>query len=92
MAKIRIEVYRNIADKSPFENWFLEQTPEVKAIIQTRIDRLSKGNFGDIKKIVNSKRLYEVRIHAGPGYRIYFSKFGEELVILLSGGMKKKTG
>lgn len=53
--------------------------------IQTRIDRLSVGLFGDAKFFDG---IGELRIDYGPGYRVYFVKRGNTVVILLSGGDK----
>lgn len=50
-----------------------------------RIQRLREGNFGDFKSF---NGLYELRINFGPGYRIYCSKIGNRLILLLGGGDK----
>lgn len=57
-----------------------------KALISARIFRLANGLTGDTKPI--GQGLSELRIHYGPGYRIYFRQQGDELVILLCGGNK----
>ena len=54
--------------------------------IQARIRRLSLGNPGDAKSV--GEGVMEMRIHYGPGYRVYFTRRGSELVILLVGGDK----
>ena len=51
-----------------------------------RIDRLALGNPGDVAPV--GEGVSELRIHAGPGYRIYFMNRGEEIIILLCGGYK----
>ncbi|KAF1005416.1 MAG: hypothetical protein E5299_02250 [Burkholderia gladioli] len=56
-----------------------------KARVQTCIDRLSLGLFGDVKYFDG---ISEVRIDYGPGYRLYFVKRGNTVVILLCGGDK----
>ncbi len=89
MNKIRIELYETLEGNCPFEKWFLQATSSIRAVIQSRLDRIGKGNFGDVKKIAGARGLYEIRLHIGPGYRIYFTKIGEEIVILLCGGVKK---
>jgi len=52
-----------------------------------RIKRASNGNFGDAKSVGSG--VSEMRIDTGPGYRVYFFRRGQELVILLCGGDKK---
>jgi len=56
------------------------------ARIQIRIDRLALGNPGDVRPVGSG--ISEMRIDYGPGYRVYFSQRGSEIVILLCGGDK----
>ncbi|AWN48291.1 addiction module antitoxin RelB [Methylobacterium terrae] len=56
------------------------------AQIAKRIDRLALGNPGDVAPVGDG--VSEMRVHVGPGYRIYFVRCGEEIVILLCGGDK----
>ncbi len=55
--------------------------------IDARIRRLSLGNFGDVKPA--GEGVSELRIDYGPGYRVYFTRRAQTLVILLAGGDKK---
>lgn len=57
-----------------------------RARIQIRIECLAAGNAGDVKPV--GEGVSELRIDYGPGYRVYFTKRGHELVILLAGGDK----
>ncbi|MBL8575925.1 MAG: type II toxin-antitoxin system RelE/ParE family toxin [Mesorhizobium sp.] len=57
-----------------------------RARIAARLDRLSLGNFGDAKSVGDG--VSELRIDYGPGYRLYFTKRGPTVVILLCGGDK----
>jgi len=57
-----------------------------KIAIARRIERISHGNFGDVKSVGDD--VSELRIRVGPGYRVYFSKLEEKLVVLLVGGDK----
>lgn len=57
-----------------------------KAKILARIDRLALGNPGDVAPVGHS--VSEMRIHYGPGYRVYFVQRGTDFVVLLCGGDK----
>ena len=57
-----------------------------RARIQARIERLAQGNAGDAKPV--REGVSELRINYGPGYRVYFKKQGDVVVILLAGGNK----
>jgi len=71
-----------------FERWFAAlKDVNARARINIRIRRLTLGNFGDVQPIGSG--LSELRIDYGPGYRVYFAKRGEFLVILLAGGDKR---
>jgi putative addiction module killer protein len=58
----------------------------VRARIQARIERLAMGNPGDVRPV--GEGVSELRIDHGPGYRVYFTKRGQELIFLLAGGDK----
>ena len=58
-----------------------------RARIQVRIERLAAGNPGDVKPV--GEGVSELRIDYGPGYRVYFTKHGSEIVVLLVGGDKR---
>lgn len=57
-----------------------------RARIQVRVERLAAGNTGDVKPV--GEGVSELRIDYGPGYRVYFTKRGSKLIILLAGGNK----
>ena len=58
-----------------------------RARILVRIERLAAGNPGDVRPV--GEGVSEMRIDYGPGYRVYFKKIGQKVVILLAGGDKK---
>jgi putative addiction module killer protein len=70
-----------------FSEWMARlRDHRARAKIAARIDRLAFGNSGDVKHI--GEGISELRIHYGPGYRVYFVRRGETLVVLLCGGDK----
>jgi len=58
-----------------------------RARVQVRIERLGTGNAGDAKSV--EEGISEMRIDYGPGYRVYFTKRGSEVIVLLAGGDKR---
>ena len=71
-----------------FAAWFRRlRDRQAKARILVRIDRLALGNPGDVKPI--GEGVSELRIDHGPGYRVYFVRRGEVLIVLLAGGDKR---
>ena len=69
-----------------FLDWFNSlRDIRAQARLQTRIDRLSLGLLGDVKFF---QGIGELRIDYGPGYRIYFARRGDQIIILLHGGDK----
>ncbi len=79
--------YLDTDGNSPYAKWFNDLNAVVAARITTVIYRMGQGNFSNVKGV--GAGVYEYRIYMKPGYRIYFGKDGEQLVILLLGGTKK---
>jgi putative addiction module killer protein len=70
-----------------FDDWFAElKDRQAVRRVQVRIDRAEDGNFGDCEPV--GEGVSEMRIHYGPGYRVYFVQRGIEIVVLLAGGNK----
>ncbi|DAB34786.1 MAG TPA: hypothetical protein CFH82_03465 [Sulfurospirillum sp. UBA12182] len=61
-----------------------------KVSILRRIERIKRDNFGDYKSI--SADLWELRVTTGPGYRVYYTRKGDKIIILLVGGDKSSQG
>ncbi len=87
MEEIEIEIYETVNGKRPFEIW-IKAIKEIhtRAKILTRLDRLKLGNFGDCKTLQGG--VCELRIHYGPGIRVYYGKIGNRIILLLCGGEK----
>lgn len=88
MADIRVVEYVDAQGKSHFARWFEDLNAEAAAKVTTALYRLEQGNFSNVKGVGSG--VSEYRIDFGPGYRIYFGKVGETLVILLGGSAKKR--
>lgn len=80
--------YLDRTASSPFAAWFASLDAIAAVKITTAIRRLEQGNFSSVKGV--GAGVFEFRIDFGPGYRVYFGKDGEALVILLGGGTKKR--
>jgi putative addiction module killer protein len=73
--------------RSPFQEWYDGLRDKVaRGRIVSRIARVRIGNFGDFKSV--GRGVYELRVDYGPGYRVYFGKVGDTLVLLVGGGDK----
>jgi putative addiction module killer protein len=72
----------------PFAEWFAELDPVSRAKVTRALVRLQQGNFSNVKSV--GEGVLEYRIDFGPGYRVYFGRDGQALVILLTGGTKKR--
>lgn len=84
---IQIKLLETNDGKIPFQKWYNSLKDKVtKVKIRRRLDRLELGNFGDTESV--GKGIYELRFHFGGGYRIYFSRVGNFVIILIGGGDK----
>lgn len=78
---------KSVLTTATFDNWLSNLTDRRAFFrIQARIDRAEDGNFGECKPVGHG--VLEMRIDYGPGYRVYFTQRGMEIVILLAGGNK----
>lgn len=82
-----IKIYKDEYGNEPFNDWLKSiKNNNTKIRILARLDRIKLGNFGDYRSI--GEGLYELRLHFGSGYRVYYGQVGNEIVLLLAGGDK----
>jgi putative addiction module killer protein len=87
MPMIAVREYIAPSGKSAYARWFERLDAVAAARVATAVYRLSEGNFSNTKGV--GAWVLETRIDFGPGYRVYFGKDGETVVILLGGSAKK---
>ena len=73
---------------SPFQRWLQGLDGTIKARVFRQLVRMENGNFGDSKPVGAGGQV--LRMHFGAGYRIYYGREGETIVVLLGGGAKRK--
>lgn len=85
---MRIEHYISLEGKDVYQEWLDSIRDKIaKTAITRRIDRISlHSNFGDCKNLGDG--ISELRIDVGAGYRVYYSVFGDMILLLLCGGSK----
>jgi putative addiction module killer protein len=85
-----IEEYVSSTGERPFAQWLKGlRDIHAKKKILARLRRAGFGNLGDWKSLENAKGVFEMREHAGAGYRIFFSFAGKKIILLLAGSDKK---
>ena len=80
--------YLDKGGQSPFGRWFEDLDATAAARVTTALARIEQGNFSRAKGV--GAGVFESTIDFGPGYRVYFGKDGDTIVILLGGGTKKR--
>ncbi len=85
---VDLREYQDQTGGSPFRKWFDRLNAEAARKVTTALYRVGLGNFSNAKSV--GAGVYECRINFGPGYRVYFAKDGELIVILLAGGTKQR--
>ena len=88
MAVNELYYYQTAAGERPFVEW-LERLADkqARARIEARLAKVAVGNFGDVEMV--GEGVMELRIDWGPGYRVYYSRLGQAIVLLLCGGDKR---
>lgn len=85
-----IEIFRYVTEsgREPVTEWVQSlKDKQAQAKIRVRLKRLEAGMFGDCEPVGDG--VLELREHLGAGYRVYFGRHGQTVVILLCGGSKK---
>src|SRR5258705_9737872 len=88
LAMVEVREYLDRRGTSPFAAWSDRLNREAAVKVAAALARIQQGNFSNVKGV--GAGVHEYRIDFGPGYRIYFGKDGDRLVILVGGGTKKR--
>jgi len=84
----KVTQYKTEDGTIPFEEWFSSLGSKAALKVRTAVAQMEAGNFGDHKSVGGG--VWERRIHFEKGYRVYFAKDGDELVLLFCGGTKAR--
>jgi len=74
--------------RRPFGRWYADLDDFSSVRIRLALSKIAQGNLSNVKSVGSG--VLEYKIDYGPGYRIYFGRDGQKLVILLAGGTKKR--
>ena len=85
---VEIRYYVAPDGKSPFAEWLADLNDFAAAKVSLAVERIAMDNFSNVKSV--GAGVMEYRIHSGPGYRIYFGRDGDAIVMLLTGGTKQR--
>lgn len=80
--------YVNDGGVSPFAKWRERLDTTIRARVTVAVLRLETGDFSAAKGV--GAGIFELRLDFGAGYRVYFGKDGEQVVVLLGGGTKRR--
>lgn len=85
---LELRYYQTSAGEQPFVEWLAGLNDrQARTRIEARLARVAVGNLGDVEAV--GEGVMELRIDWGPGYRIYFSRLGQAIILLLCGGDKR---
>ena len=85
---MEIREFLDTRGRSPFAGWFDSLAPQAAAKVAVALTRMEQGNLSNVKTVGGG--VLEYRIDFGPGYRVYFGRDGDTLIILLAGGTKRR--
>ncbi len=85
---MELRYYQTSTGEQPFVEWLKGlDDRQARTRIEARLARVAVGNFGDVEPV--GEGVMELRIDWGPGYRVYFARVGQVIVLLLCGGDKR---
>lgn len=85
---MKILTYIDQDENQPYNDWFGQLNAQAAAKIVTAVSRMEQGNLSNAEPVGGG--LSEYKIDYGPGYRIYFGKDGDKIIILIGGGTKRR--
>ena len=85
---IETREYIDDRGRSPFGRWFDGLDARAAARVRTALARMEARNLSNVRGVGNG--VLECRINVGPGYRVYFGRDGDALIVLLGGGTKER--
>lgn len=85
---VRVLEYLDLQGRSPYAAWFNDLNATAAAKVAAALYRLQAGNFSNVEGV--GEGVFERKIDFGPGYRLYFGKDGETVVVLLGGSGKQR--
>jgi len=91
MKRYEIEIYITEAGTCPFEDWSRSlKDAKAKLAVMSRLERAATGDFGDWKRLIGAKGIFEMRIHYAQGYRLFYTIVGSTVVLFLAGSTKSE--
>ena len=88
MSTFELRYYQTAAEERPFIEWLQALNDrQARTRVEGRLARVAAGNLGDVETV--GEGVMELRIDWGPGYRVYFARLGQVIVLLLCGGDKR---
>jgi putative addiction module killer protein len=85
---LQLVIYQDSDGREPFQIWFDDLDVHAAAKVTAVLKRMAAGNLAEVKSVGSG--VSERRIDWGPGYRVYFAREGDRLIILLGGGTKQR--
>ncbi len=83
---MEIREYLSVEGRSPFARWFNKLDARAAVRVTVALNRMEQGNLTNTKSLGG---IFEYKLTYGPGYRVYFGRDGDVMILLLGGGTKK---